>query len=78
MGDFILSLTTIFGGAWELFQIKVPGFTFSFADILIAGVLASGGFLLLRMILGSSSGSGSQGRTSRSPKISEERKNDTK
>lgn len=78
MSNFGNFVSTVFGGAWRLFELNVPGFSFSYGDVIVACLLASGSLFLLRMILGTSTGSNSQGRSTRNPKISEERKNDTK
>lgn len=78
MAAFTSFLQTVLGGAWELFSIKVPGFPFSYADIIIAGLIVSGGWAVLRIAMGFGGGLESQGRTSRNPKISKERKNDEK
>lgn len=77
MNDLILVVTTVFSGAWELFKTKVPGFGFTFADVLLACAFASIALMLIKSAFGSS-GSASNGRSTRNPKISEERKNDTK
>lgn len=80
MNNFALFISTIFGGAWELFALKVPGFPFSFGDIIVATSLASICLWLIKLAFGASGGSGadSKGKSTRNPKISEERKNDTK
>lgn len=76
MDYFILFVSAVFGGAWELFQLKVPGFTFSYADVILAVSFSSISLGLLRNFF--SDGSVSVGRSTRNPRISEERKNDTK
>ena len=80
MNNFALFISTIFGGAWELFSLKVPGFPFSFGDIIIATSLATVALSLIRFAFGVSNGSGadSKGKSTRNPKISKERMNDTK
>ena len=52
MAAFTSFLQTVLGGAWDLFSIKVPGFAFSYADIIIAGLIVSGGWLVLRIAMG--------------------------
>lgn len=80
MKDFALAVTTIFGGAWELFSLKVPGFPFSYGDIIVATGLASASLALLKFAFGAPGpgSSNSNGRTTQNPKISKERMNDTK
>lgn len=78
MSFFTSFVQTVFGGAWELFEIQVPGFPFSYADLIIAGLLVSGGWALLKIALGFGDGLSSKGRSSRNPKISRERMNDEK
>lgn len=77
MSDFILVVSTLFGGAWELFQLNVPGFEFSYWDITLAVAFASGALFLVKSAF-HSGGASSNGRTTRNPKISEERKSDTR
>lgn len=77
MSDVSLVVTTLIGGAWDLFQTRVPGFQFSYADIIVGMMLVSTGFALLGFFFGHS-GFGSKGKTTQNPKISEERKNDSK
>ena len=81
MGNFTLFLSTIFGGAWSLFQIKVPGFPFSFGDVLIGASLASAALAVVKFAFGTEGafpGAKSVGKSTRNPKISKERMNDTK
>lgn len=82
MSIFISFVETVFGGAWKLFGLQVPGFGFTYADIIVALILVSGAWLLFRMIMGtpggSNSGTSSLGRSTRNPKISKERMNDEK
>lgn len=77
MTNFALIVSTLFGGAWQLFQLPVPGFEFSYADVILAVLFGSVALALVRYFL-NRSGSTSLGRSSRNPKISEERKNDTR
>ena len=76
MTNFIIIVSTVLGGAWEMFQLKVPGFDFSFAHVIIAVSFASTSLFLVRHFF--SDGTVSVGRSTRNPKISEERKNDTR
>lgn len=81
MDNFTLFLTTVFGGAWSLFQVKVPGFPFSFGDVLIGASLAASALALVKFAFGTAGafpGPRSMSRTTRNPKISKERMNDTK
>ena len=80
MNNFILFVSTVFGGAWNLFQTPVPGFAFTYADVVLAVAFGSGALVLVRAFLGLGTFSGitSQGRSTRNPRISEERKNDTR
>lgn len=78
MAAFSSFVEVVFGGAWALFEIKVPGFPFSYADIIIAGLLVTGGWALLKIALGFGDGLSSKGRSTRDPKISKERMNDEK
>lgn len=77
MSNFVLIVSTIFGGAWELFQLPVPGFSFTYADVVLAVAFATIAFALVRRFL-NLGGVSSLGRNSRNPRISEERKNDTR
>ena len=77
MTNFLLFVQTLLGGAWELFQIKVPGFDFTFADILLASAFAGIAFALIKRAL-NVGGVGSSGKSARNPKISTERMNDEK
>ena len=77
MTNFILFLRAVFGGAWDLFQIQVPGFPFTFAHVVLAVSFGTTALVLVKMALGAD-GVVSRGKTKRNPKISEERKNDTK
>ena len=78
MNAFSSFVQTIFGGAWALFETQVPGFPFTYADVIIAGLLVSGGWALLKIALGFGDGLSSRGRSTQNPKISKERKNDEK
>ena len=82
MAYFASFVQTIFGGAWQLFETPVPGFPFSYADLILALLIASGGLFILKTALGlgsnPSSGVSSFGRSSQNPKISKERRNDEK
>ena len=77
MSNFIIFVSTVFGGAWELFQIKVPGFEFSYADVVLACAFASVALFLIKRAF-DADGVGSKGRSTRNPKISKERMNDEK
>lgn len=77
MNNFVYIVSTIFGGAWELFQTTVPGFNFSYADLVIATSFAVIGLGMVRYFL-NLGGFTSLGRSTRNPKISKERENDTK
>lgn len=77
MSNFIMFVSTVFGGAWELFQIKVPGFDFSYADLVLACAFATVALALIKHAF-NAGGVGSKGRSTRNPKISTERKNDAK
>lgn len=77
MENFRLFVTTVIGGAWELFQIKVPGFDFSYADLVLACAFATVALALIKHAF-NAGGVGSKGRSTRNPKISKERKNDEK
>lgn len=82
MTNFLLFVRTIFGGAWSLFKTTVPGFNFTYADIIVALLLASAGLAIFHLLFGFSgsvhASPSSLGRSSRNPKISDERKNDEK
>ena len=82
MSNFLLIVRTIFGGAWSLFKTTVPGFNFTYADIIVAVLLAGAGLTLFRILFGFSGAvhvsSSSFGRSTRNPKTSDERKNDEK
>ena len=71
--------TTIFGGAWELFQtpVPIPGVSFTYADIVLACIF---GPVALSLVIWLVTGNmpDSKGRTTHNPKISKERRNDTK
>lgn len=77
MTNFMLIVSTLFGGAWSLFQLRVPGFEFSYADVMVAVMFGTIALALAKYLL-NRSGSTSLGRSSRNPKISEERKSDTR
>lgn len=77
MSNFVLFVSAVFGGAWEMFQLNVPGFSFSYADVVLAVAFASIALMLLKNAFGAG-GSASSGRSTRNPRISEERMNDTK
>lgn len=82
MYDFMLVVRTVFGGAWELFHITVPGFNFTYADIIVAVILASAGLVIFKLLFGFGGAvkpsASSLSRSTRNPKISKERKNDEK
>ena len=83
MSNFILVVQTIFGGAWRLFQTQVPGFVFTYADIILALLLASAGWALLKIALGFGVGLGlqgmiSSGRSVQNPSVALARKDDEK
>ena len=78
MYDFLLFIRTVFGGAWDLFHLTVPGFNFTYADILVAILLANAGLVIFSLLFGFSGSVRPSGRSTRNPKISEERKNDTR
>ena len=77
MSNFTMFVSTVFGGAWELFQIKVPGFDFSYADVVLACAFATVALALIKHAF-NAGGVGSKGRSARNPKISKERMNDEK
>ena len=77
MATISLFVSAVFGGAWELFQLKVPGFSFSYADVVLAVAFASIALALIKNAF-NASGTSSNGRSTRNPRISEERKNDTR
>lgn len=77
MSNFALIVSTIFGGAWKLFQLPVPGFSFTYADVVLAVMFATIALALVRYFF-NRDGVTSTGRSSRNPRISEERKNDTR
>lgn len=77
VANFIFILTVLFENVYNLFQLKVPGFEFTYFDVLIGTSIGMISLALLKGLL-NRSGSTSLGRTSRNPKISDERKNDTK
>ena len=83
MDDFLLVVQSVFGGAWELFHTTVPGMNFSYADIIVAMLVASAGLCIFKLLFGFSGSvkapsMASIGRSTRNPKISKERKNDEK
>lgn len=70
----------LMGGIWSMFQIYVPGFSFTFGQLWYGLFSVSLSLLVMRLIFGFG-GSGSKGdapRTSSTdnPKISEERRRD--
>lgn len=79
MNDFLLVVTTVFGNAWKLYQIPVPipGVNFTFGDIVLAMAFGSLALGFVYMFT-SPSGAASVGRNTQNPRISEERKNDTR
>lgn len=77
MSDLALVVSTLLGGAWDLFQTPVPGFTFTYADIVIGTMLASTALAILSAVIGRA-GASSHGKTTQNPKTSKERMNDTK
>ena len=77
MENFITVVSTLIGGAWQLLQIQVPGFPFTYAELTLACGLGSAALAVAKAYI-SASGSASVGRNTRNPKISEERKNDIK
>lgn len=77
MSNVIMFFSAVFGGAWELFHLNVPGFDFSYADVVLAVGFASIALTLVKRAF-DAGGSSSNGRSTRNPRISQERKNDTK
>lgn len=49
MSDFILVVTTLFDNTWRLFETSVPGFDFSYADILLGVLFAT---IALNVVMG--------------------------
>lgn len=77
MGNFILVVNTLMDGVIRLYRLEVPGFDFTFLDVFIGSSVAVICLALVKTLL-NRSGSTSAGTSTRNPKISEERKNDTK
>lgn len=63
---------------WGLFNIYVPGFSFTFGQMYIGIAICSISILVIRFLFGFGGSSGHSSRTSSTdkPKISDERKND--
>lgn len=79
MDTIRIVFSTIFGGAWELFQtpVPIPGLSLNYGHIVLASLFGSAALsLVMYLITGSTQES--KGRNSRNPKISKERANDTK
>lgn len=69
----------LLSGVWSLFGLYVPGFGFTFGQMWLAAALASVSILVVKLIFGFSGGPrGLSSRTdsTRTPKISKERRHD--
>lgn len=65
-------------GIWSLFQIYVPGFSFTFGQLWLGVALCSLSLWLVKFLFGFAGGGGDSPRTGSTdkPKISEKRRND--
>jgi hypothetical protein len=68
----------LFAGIWKLFDIQFPGFNFTFRQFWIAVALCGLSIRVIRVIFsfGGSSGESPRSSSTRSPKISKERRHD--
>ena len=70
----------LINGIWSMFGIQVPGFSFTFGQMLVGVLLASVSILVVRIIFGfGGSGPGSvspRTGSTNNPKISKERRHD--
>lgn len=79
MFDITIELgKALIGGIWSLFDIYVPGFSFTFGQMWLGVLLASISVLVVRLIFGFGGSGGVSSRTSSTsrPKISKERRRD--
>lgn len=68
----------LFAGIWNLFDIQFPGFNFTFRQFWIAVALCGLSIRVIRVIFsfGGSGGESPRSSSTRSPKISKERRHD--
>lgn len=65
--------------SWNLVnQTKVPGFNFSYGNVITATILINGSFTIIHMITGFSMRSGLRGGNNKNIKIDDRRKGDAK
>lgn len=70
-------VSNLFSTFWRLFtDVTVPGFSFSFADLMIAIVLIRLSVSIIRHVFGVGGGTSYRGSSARSPRISDARKED--
>lgn len=69
---------TIINGAWGLFGIYVPGFSFTFGQMYLGIAICSISLLVIKLLfgIGGSNGENTRSGSTNSPKISKERRND--
>lgn len=72
------AVSDLLGSVWQIFvNTQVPGFSFSFGDLLIANILVGIALAILNHAFGiGGGGTGYRSKSARNPKISSKRKGD--
>ncbi len=71
-------LSSIFTGTWGIFAgVPVPGLGVSFADLFLGVVMIRLSLALLRFIFGFGGGTGYRSGSTKNPRISDDRKDDS-
>lgn len=71
-------ITSLFSSCWQLFSLPVPGFPFTYAQMMIGFFVIGLSIFVFKHFfdLGGSSAAGYRSGSSRKVKVSKERKND--
>lgn len=73
-------IKSFLSNAWALFSVPVPGFNFTFGQMLLSLSVINLSIVFMHIVFGFGSGKGTSYRTgsAKNPKISKERENDEK